>query len=129
MIITAIVFSTFLWSDLTNKYIWLVLFSTLGFGLIGFVDDYLKFFKKRSTGLRAKYKFLYQIIVGMIVGLVLYFDPKDPYSSMLIIPFFKRWFIDLGFFYIPFAVIVIVGASNAVNLTDGIDGLATGLWG
>lgn len=129
LIVGAIVISTILWTDLRNKYIWLLLFTTISLGILGFIDDYLKIKHSESKGLRARHKFLYQIIVGTIVGLVLYFDPKDPYSSMLIIPFFKRWFIDLGFFYIPFAVIVIVGASNAVNLTDGIDGLATGLVG
>lgn len=129
LILGAIVISTLLWTDLRNKYIWLVLFTTVSIGLLGFIDDYLKIKSRESKGLRPRYKFLYQIAVALIVGLVLYFNPKDPYSSMLSIPFFKRWLIDLGFFYIPFAVIVIVGASNAVNLTDGIDGLATGLVG
>lgn len=129
LIVGAIVISTFLWADLKNRYVWLLLFTTISFGILGFVDDYLKIKKEGSKGLTARYKFLWQIAVSLIVGLILYFDPKDPYSSMLIIPFFKRWLVDLGFFYIPFAIIVIVGASNAVNLTDGIDGLATGLVG
>ncbi|MEK6692865.1 MAG: phospho-N-acetylmuramoyl-pentapeptide-transferase [Nitrospirota bacterium] len=129
LIVGAIVISTILWTDLKNKYVWLLLFTTISLGILGFVDDYLKIKRAESKGLRARYKFLWQIIIGLIVGLFLYIDPKDPNSSMLSIPFFKRWLIDLGLFYIPFAVIVIVGASNAVNLTDGIDGLATGLVG
>lgn len=129
LIVGAIVISTVLWTDLKNKYVWLLLFTTVSLGILGFIDDYLKIKKVESKGLSARYKFLWQIVISLIVALVLYFDPKDPYNSMLIIPFFKRWLIDLGIFYIPFAVIVIVGASNAVNLTDGIDGLATGLVG
>jgi phospho-N-acetylmuramoyl-pentapeptide-transferase len=129
LIVGAIVISTILWTDLKNKYVWLLLFTTISLGILGFVDDYLKIKRAESKGLSAKYKFLWQIIIGLIVGLFLYVDPKDPNSSMLSIPFFKGRLIDLGFFYIPFAVVVIVGASNAVNLTDGIDGLATGLVG
>lgn len=129
LIVGAIVISTILWTDLKNKYVWLLLFTTISLGILGFVDDYIKIKRAESKGLRARYKFLWQIIIGLIVSLFLYIDPKDPNSSMLSIPFFKRWLIDLGLFYIPFAVIVIVGASNAVNLTDGIDGLATGLVG
>lgn len=124
MIIIAIVFSTFLWSDLTNKYIWLVLFSTLGFGLIGFVDDYLKFFKKRSTGLRAKYKFTAQVLVALAIALFLYYFTS--HSTQLTFPFFKKFTPDIGWFYILFVIFVITATSNAVNLTDGLDGLATG---
>lgn len=129
LMIGAIVISTLLWADLKNKYVWFLIFATVGLGALGFVDDYLKIKRGQSKGLRARHKFFWQIIVSLIIGLLLYFDPKDPYSSMLSIPFFKRWLIDLGFFYVPFTVLVIVGASNAVNLTDGIDGLATGLVG
>lgn len=129
LMVGAIVISTLLWTDLRNKYVWFLLFTTISLGILGFFDDYLKIKKGESKGLRARYKFFWQIVIALSIGLFLYLDPKDPYSSMLSIPFFKRWLIDLGIFYIPFTVIVIVGASNAVNLTDGIDGLATGLVG
>jgi len=129
LMVGAIVISTLLWTDLRNRYIWLLLFTTISLGLLGFFDDYLKIKKGESKGLRARDKFFWQIVISLFIGLFLYLDPNDPYSSMLSIPFFKKWLIDLGFFYIPFTVLVIVGASNAVNLTDGIDGLATGLVG
>jgi len=129
LIIAALVGSALLWSDLTNKYVWVVLFATLAFGAIGFWDDYLKVVKKRSTGLRAKEKFGLQIAAALAIGFFLYYNPGDPYSTYLSVPFMKRILIDLGWFYIPFAVIVIVGSSNAVNLTDGLDGLAIGLVG
>jgi phospho-N-acetylmuramoyl-pentapeptide-transferase len=129
LIVGAIVISTILWADLKNRYVWLLLFTTISLGALGFIDDYLKIKRGESKGLRARHKFFWQIVIGLIVGIFLYFDPKDPYSSMLSVPFFKRWLIDLGIFYIPFAILVIVGSSNAVNLTDGIDGLAAGLVG
>jgi phospho-N-acetylmuramoyl-pentapeptide-transferase len=110
-------------------YVWVVLFATLAFGGIGFWDDYLKVVKRRSTGLRAKHKFGLQIAASLLIGLFLYYNPGDPNSTHLSVPLMKRLFIDLGWFYIPFAVVVIVGSSNAVNLTDGLDGLAIGLVG
>jgi phospho-N-acetylmuramoyl-pentapeptide-transferase len=103
--------------------------STFGFGLIGFIDDLLKVRNKNAKGLRAWSKFGAQIILALFLGLILYYNPSDPYASKLSIPFFKKWIIDLGLFYIPFSILVIVGSSNAVNLTDGIDGLAIGLVG
>jgi phospho-N-acetylmuramoyl-pentapeptide-transferase len=129
LIIAAITASVVLWSDLTNVYVWVVLFATLAFGGIGFWDDYLKVVKRRSTGLRAKHKFGLQIAASLLIGLFLYYNPGDPNSTHLSVPLMKRLFIDLGWFYIPFAVVVIVGSSNAVNLTDGLDGLAIGLVG
>ena len=116
------VLSVLLMADLTNTYIWLTLFVYLGFGLLGFLDDWLKISKRKNQGLSAKAKFIGQIAVaGLAVGLLLM---EPAYSSKLAVPFFKSFFPDLGLFYIVFAVIVMVGASNAVNLTDGQDGLA-----
>ncbi len=129
LIVAALVSSVLLWSDLTNRYVWVVLFATLAFGGIGFWDDYLKVVKKRSTGLRAIHKFGLQILASAGIGFFLYFNPGDPLSTSISMPFLKRLFLDLGWFYIPFVVVVIVGSSNAVNLTDGLDGLAIGLVG
>lgn len=127
VILLALFVSIFLWADLTNKYIWLLLFAGLGFGLIGFADDYRKVILKEKKGLRAKEKFAAQLIVALGVACFLYFDPKGhPFTAHLAIPFFKRVVPDLGLLYIPFAALVIVGASNAVNITDGLDGLAIG---
>ncbi|HEX9113087.1 MAG TPA: phospho-N-acetylmuramoyl-pentapeptide-transferase [Nitrospirota bacterium] len=129
LILAALVSSVILWSDLANKYVWVVLFATLAFGGIGFWDDYLKVVKKRSTGLRAFQKFGLQIMASLAIAFFLYFDKSDPNSTILSLPFMKQLFLDLGWFYLPFVVIVIVGSSNAVNLTDGLDGLAIGLVG
>jgi len=129
LIVAALVSSVLLWSDLTNKYVWIVLFATLTFGAIGFWDDYLKVVKKRSTGLLAAQKFGLQILASALIGFFLYFNPGDPNSTSISVPFLKRLFLDLGWFYIPFVAVVIVGSSNAVNLTDGLDGLAIGLVG
>ena len=128
LIIAALTISVLLWSDFENKYVWVVLFATLAFGGIGFWDDYLKVVKKRSTGLRAYQKFGLQIIASIVIGVFLY-NPADPHSTSLSVPFIKQFFINLGWFYIPFITVVIVGSSNAVNLTDGLDGLAIGLVG
>lgn len=129
LIIAAITVSVLLWSDLTNKYVWVVLFATLSFGGIGLWDDYLKVVKKHSTGLRAAEKFGLQIAASSLIGAYLYYFSGDPEAASLTVPFLKRLVIDLGWFSIPFWVLVIVGSSNAVNLTDGLDGLATGLVG
>ncbi|HUU50174.1 MAG TPA: phospho-N-acetylmuramoyl-pentapeptide-transferase [Nitrospinota bacterium] len=127
LIIVSLVISTLLWVDLLNKYAWLVLISIIGFGLIGFWDDYLKVIKRRENGLRVKEKFLVQFLLGLGIALFLYLDPAtSSFSSKLFIPFFKKINPDLGWWYILFAVFVIVGTSNAVNLTDGLDGLAIG---
>lgn len=124
LIIFAVVLSTLLWADITNHYIWLAILATVGFGLVGFADDYIKFIGKRSKGLTASQKFVAQGAVALAIGVFFYFLPG--YSTQLSVPFFKTFTPDLGWLYIPFAVLVIVGASNAVNLTDGLDGLAVG---
>jgi phospho-N-acetylmuramoyl-pentapeptide-transferase len=129
LIIMALAASTLLWTDLTNIYVWVVLFATLAFGAIGFWDDYLKVVKKRSTGLRAWQKFGLQIAASLAIGVFLSWNPSDPNATLLSVPFMKRFLLDLGWFYIPFVIVVIVGSSNAVNLTDGLDGLAIGLVG
>jgi len=129
LILLSIVVSVLMWGDLGNKYIWIMLLALTGFGVIGFIDDYLKIRRQDSKGLKARHKFGAQIALALIIGFILYHDPEDPYAAMLSIPFFKKWLLDMGWFYIPFSVLVIVGASNAVNLTDGVDGLAIGLVG
>ncbi len=129
LIIASIVITTLLWGDLRNGYIWVMIVSITGFGAIGLLDDYLKIMRKNHKGLRGLYKFGAQLVLALLIGLFLYMNPKDPYSDVLSIPFFKRWLIDLGWFYVPFSIVVIIGASNAVNLTDGVDGLAIGLVG
>ncbi len=127
IIIVSITISMLMWGNFKTHYMWVVMISLLGFGAIGFIDDYLKAVKKNPKGLKACYKFGMQLFLALVIGIFLYTNPKDPYNTMLSVPFFKKWLFDLGIFYIPFAVFVIVGSSNAVNLTDGIDGLAIGL--
>ncbi len=129
LIIISILVTVLLWGDLTNKYILMMIFSLVGFGAIGFIDDYLKVIKRDSKGLRGCYKFGGQALLALAIGMFIYMNPKDPYNDVLSIPFFKKWLFDLGWFYVPFSIVVIVGSSNAVNLTDGIDGLAVGLVG
>ncbi len=129
LIVVALVSSVLLWSDLTNKYVWVVLFATLAFGGIGFWDDYLKVVKKRSTGLRAYQKLGLQIAASLAIGIFIYNYSGDHEATFLSVPFMKSFLLDLGWFYLPFVAVVIVGSSNAVNLTDGLDGLATGLVG
>ncbi|MBF0565626.1 MAG: phospho-N-acetylmuramoyl-pentapeptide-transferase [Nitrospirae bacterium] len=129
LIMFSIAFATLMWGNLQNRYVWIMIVSSLGYAAIGFFDDYLKVSKRNHKGLKARYKFGLQIVLALLVGIAEYLDPSDPYSTILLVPFFKKWVFDLGIFYIPFAAFVIVGASNAVNLTDGIDGLAIGLVG
>jgi len=129
LIIISILVTVILWGDLTNKYILMMIFSLVGFGAIGFIDDYLKVVKRDSKGLRGCYKFGAQVLLALAISMFIYMNPKDPYNDVLSIPFFKKWLFDLGWFYVPFSIVVIVGSSNAVNLTDGIDGLAVGLVG
>lgn len=129
LIIGSIVVTTLLWGDLKNIYIWVMILSLLGFGAVGLADDYLKVVRKNPKGLKACYKFGAQLSLALLIGIFLYMNPKDPYSDVLSVPFFKKWLFELGWFYIPFSILVIVGSSNAVNLTDGIDGLAIGLVG
>jgi phospho-N-acetylmuramoyl-pentapeptide-transferase len=129
IIITCVLATVLLWGELENMYVWIMVLSLVGYGAIGLLDDYLKVVRKNSRGLRAWHKFGSQIALALAIGVLLYFNPKDPYADVLSIPFFKKWLFDLGLFYIPFSVVVVVGASNAVNLTDGVDGLAIGLVG
>ena len=124
LIVFSIVVSTLLWSDLTNAFIWIVLFVIIGYGLVGFFDDYLMQIKKRSKGLSVRNKLALQILLALIAGYLVYSSPN--FSTQITIPFFKRLSPDFGWGYILFAAFVIVGASNAVNLTDGLDGLAIG---
>ena len=127
VIAASILAAALFWCDLSNGYILIMMVATAGFSAIGFFDDYLKVTKKNSRGLKARYKFGLQILLALILAVVIYVNPHDPYASMLSIPFFKKWLLHFGVFYIPFSVLVMVGSSNAVNLTDGIDGLAIGL--
>jgi phospho-N-acetylmuramoyl-pentapeptide-transferase len=124
LILLAIVLPTLLWADLTNVYVWVVLLVTVGYGVIGFVDDYRKVKLKNSDGISPRQKMFWQLLVALAAGCLLYVYP--PFQTTLTVPFFKSVSPDLGLFYIPFAMLVIVGASNAVNLTDGLDGLAIG---
>ncbi|NQU73799.1 MAG: phospho-N-acetylmuramoyl-pentapeptide-transferase [Candidatus Omnitrophica bacterium] len=124
LILLAIVLSTLLWADIFNKYIILVLFSTLWLGIVGMIDDAIKVIKKRSSGLKPFVKLQCQILLGLLIGAFLYLDPQ--FSTTLELPFLKKLAIDLGVFYIFFSCLVIIGSSNAVNLTDGLDGLAIG---
>ncbi|PKN16336.1 MAG: phospho-N-acetylmuramoyl-pentapeptide-transferase, partial [Deltaproteobacteria bacterium HGW-Deltaproteobacteria-23] len=124
LILASIIIPTLLWSDLTNRYMWLALFIIVGYGIIGFVDDYKKVVEKNTKGLSARQKMFWQILLAAGVATTLYMLPG--FSAELFFPFFKKLHPDLGLFYIPFVTLVIVGASNAVNLTDGLDGLAIG---
>lgn len=129
LILAAILFPTLLWADLTSRYVQLVLVSTLWLGLIGFLDDYLLTVRHRRKGLVGKYKLLGQVALGLAVGCVLYFGQQPDWAGRTEVPFFKQNVLDLGLLYIPFCALVITGASNAVNLTDGLDGLAIGAVG
>jgi phospho-N-acetylmuramoyl-pentapeptide-transferase len=126
LILSAALVPTLLWADLTNVYIWIAVLATLGFGVVGFLDDYLKITRRSSGGLKPRYKMGGQIAIALGVGLVLmWLASHNLYNTRLIFPFFKQLIPDLGWGYVPFAVLVLVGASNAVNLTDGLDGLAS----
>jgi phospho-N-acetylmuramoyl-pentapeptide-transferase len=124
LILAAIVLPTLLWADLTNVYVWVTLLVTVGFGAVGFVDDYRKVKKRNSDGLSARQKMFWLMTISLTAGIILYSYPS--FRTTLAFPFFKSLVPNLGLFYIPFAMLVIVGTSNAVNLTDGLDGLAIG---
>ncbi len=140
LIAFSLVVSVLFWADLTNPHVWLILFVFLGFGLVGFLDDYLKILRRNNKGLSARAKLLGQLVVAVAAMALLYYVRLDVAQSreavpegaslvrftQLSVPFFKNFKPDLGWFYLPFAVIVLVGASNGVNLTDGLDGLAIG---
>ena len=124
LILLAIIVSTLLWADITSAYVWMVLLVTIGFGLVGFADDYLKISRQSSRGLPGKLKLLIEVLIAVAAAFWLLSITTEPLASGLAVPFFKSVLVELGWFFIPFAVIVMVGASNAVNLTDGLDGLA-----
>jgi phospho-N-acetylmuramoyl-pentapeptide-transferase len=125
LIMSASLVPTLLWADLTNAYVWIAILATAGFGTVGFVDDYLKIVRRSHHGLWPRYKMGWQIVIALAVGVALLaLHAVDQYNTRLIFPFFKRAVPDLGWLYVPFAVLVLVGATNAVNLTDGLDGLA-----
>jgi phospho-N-acetylmuramoyl-pentapeptide-transferase len=127
LILAAVLGSTLLWADLSNPYIWTAIISTAAFGLVGFLDDYLKVTRHSHHGLFIRYKLAAQVVVALGVGLTLMMlaNHEPPlYNTRLIFPFFKRWIPDLGWAYVPFAMLVLVCTTNAVNFTDGLDGLA-----
>ncbi len=124
LILVAIVAGALLWADLSNRFVWIVLAVTVAFGLIGFWDDYLKLVVGDSRGLAARHKYLWQSVAGLGAALALYAMAKTPIETTLIVPFAKHFVLPLGPLFVVLAYLVIVGSSNAVNLTDGLDGLA-----
>lgn len=128
LIVLAIFVPTILWADIMNPYIWVVLFVTVSYGAIGFYDDFQKLVKRQNLGLTTKQKFSLQVLVGLIAGMAIGYLPQiqNQYSTVLTFPFVANFVLDLGLLYIPFIILILVGASNAVNLTDGLDGLAIG---
>ncbi len=124
LILASIVATTLLWADLTNSFVWLVLLVTITYGAVGFADDYLMQLKKQSRGLRGSSKLLIQVVIALAVGGLLCGRPD--FDTHVSLPFFKQLRPELGWFYVLFATLIIVGTSNAVNLTDGLDGLAIG---
>lgn len=124
LIIFSVFVSLLLWGNLTNKFILLTFFVCIWLGTLGFIDDYIKLTKKSSKGLSISAKLFWQLVLGLILGIVLYLDPS--FTTGLSLPFFKNVVVNLGIFYIFFVAVVIIGSSNAVNLTDGLDGLAIG---
>ncbi len=124
LILVAITVSTLLWADLGNRYVWVILLVTVSFGVIGFIDDYKKVMLGNSDGLSARMKYLFQSLISLSASVFLYHSAKLPIETQLIVPFFKDVVFDIGWGYIILSYFVIVGTSNAVNLTDGLDGLA-----
>ncbi len=124
LILISIGISTLLWSDLGNRFVWVVIVTTLLFGVIGYIDDYRKIIEKNPRGLPARFKYLWQSVAAIGAALFLYYTAQSPAETTLIVPFVKSVAIDLSWFYVVLTYFVIVGTSNAVNLTDGLDGLA-----
>ncbi|AAZ25617.1 phospho-N-acetylmuramoyl-pentapeptide-transferase [Colwellia psychrerythraea] len=124
LILASIVISVLLWADLSNIYVWVVLFVIVSFGIVGFVDDYRKVIRKDANGLIARWKYFWQTVIGLSTALFLYFIAQGPNETALLVPFVKELLPQLGIFYVVMSYFVIVGTSNAVNLTDGLDGLA-----
>ena len=132
LILTSAILPTLLWANLQNAFIWVAVLATLAFGAVGFLDDYLKIVRRSHHGLRPRYKFGCQILIALGIGFVLLAlastEPQPLYNTRLVFPFFKRFIPDLGWIYAAFAVLVLVGSTNAVNLTDGLDGLAISIF-
>jgi len=124
MILSGIVGSSLLWTNLSSVYVWVVLLVTLGFGAIGFYDDYLKVTKQTHKGFSGKARLAIEFVIAGIAAWVIMHAGQEPFSSSLTFPFIKDFIVNLGWFFVPFAAFVVVGAGNAVNLTDGLDGLA-----
>lgn len=124
MILIAICVATVLWADLTNEYVWVVLLTTLGFGVIGWVDDYKKIINRDPRGIGAKAKYFWQSVIGLVAVVYLYQAGLSPHTTDFIVPLFKNITLQLGPFFIVLGYLVVVGSSNAVNFTDGLDGLA-----
>ena len=126
LIISSVVLSVLLWQDISNFYTWILLLAAVGFGAIGFADDFLKITRKNSVGLSASLKFVAQLVLSLAIVLLL-LSRKNGHTTQLYIPVIKNPIVDLSYLYVPFAVLLLVGYSNAVNITDGCDGLAIGL--
>jgi phospho-N-acetylmuramoyl-pentapeptide-transferase len=124
LILFALVVSTLLWADLTNGYVWVVLFVTTGFGLVGFADDYMKLTRRSHKGVRGRWRLAIESAIALVGALWIMHLTREPLTSTLAVPFFKALLIQLGWFFPMLAIVVIVGTANAVNLTDGLDGLA-----
>ena len=124
LILVILVVTTLLWGDLTNRYIWLVILVTLSFGVIGWVDDYLKISRKNTEGLIARWKYFWQSVFALMAAVYLYTAAQSPVETTLFVPFFKSIAVPLGIGFVLLSYLMIVGMSNAVNLTDGLDGLA-----
>ena len=135
IVLLSLLLSTLLWADLSNIYIVLIFIATLILGIVGFIDDYFKVIKKKKNGLVGKYKIIGQVIAGLIIGCTIYFCPDwfpgefEEIRSLTTIPFTKNFNVDFGIFYIPVVIFILTATSNAVNLTDGLDGLAIGTVG
>jgi phospho-N-acetylmuramoyl-pentapeptide-transferase len=130
LILLAVISATLLWMDLRNRLVWIALGTLAGFGLVGFADDFVKFTRRRSLGLTGRGKLIPQFLVAFGAAWAIeHWATAGTFSTIVTFPFFKRLVIDLGAVYIPFVALVLVGASNAVNLTDGLDGLAIGVFG
>ncbi len=126
LVLLALTVSTVLWADLRNPYVWIVLGMTVSFGLIGFFDDYRKLMRRSPHGVPGRVKLLIEVILAAAACIALAFVMPPPLANALAVPFFKNALFNLGWFFVPFGVLVITGASNSVNLTDGLDGLAIG---
>ncbi len=124
LILSSILISVFIWSDLKNIFIWITLLSTFSFGLIGLIDDYKKIRFLKSDGLKASTRIILQIFFSFIIVILIYYFLPQKINTILSFPFFKNFFLDLGLFFLPFGIFLIIGSANAVNLTDGLDGLA-----